>query len=353
MSRADVDTEEDVPTFGFPSDENVSSKSWEIEHKGEKLFRIEGELWRNEWVDPAAASPLVRGDKVESTVSFIVDAAGKRETAKTLVEGSRWLWFRPEVMPAIAHRRGGSLGWYTKDTGEIEGAPGYGVHFGINHVGLVNVYAKDIALLPDWLQRLWAGYNVAPDGGVSEELLASQMRAEPAKTKAPEAFLGRSLDWLNTLGRKLFGIQIVRPHDDHAAVLSRAHRFRATDLAGLYALAKDLARLTADSFDEASIQTVVKPPAGTKWRGLKSLENLLGSRIGADAAREMMGPLFAIYDLRLADAHLPSSGAADALKRAGVDASAPFVVQGFRLLHVCVGTLYRIGNALQSKIPEK
>jgi hypothetical protein len=59
-----------------------------------------------------------------------------------------------------------------------------------------------------------------------------------------------------------------------------------------------------------------------------------------------MAPLFGIYDVRLADAHLPNTDADEALRRVGVDANAPFVVQGFQLLHECVGTLYNIVHVL-------
>jgi len=189
VARTDVDIEEDVPTFDFPTDDVIESKSWTKEHTGRKLFRIEGELWRNEWIDPAPISPLIRGDKIPPTVYFIIDAEGTQESKETLIKGSRWLWFRPEVMVTLAHRRGGSLGWYTRYTGYVKCSPSYKVHFGINKLGLINVYAKDIGLLPDWQQKIWAGYNVSPDGKVSEELLASQMRTKPASTKAPEGFL--------------------------------------------------------------------------------------------------------------------------------------------------------------------
>ncbi len=347
VSRTDVDPEEDVPTFDFPRDDKLESKSWTVEHKGEKLYRVEGELWRNEWIDPAASSPLVKRDKVAPTVSFIVDSEGKQENASTLVEGRRWLWFRPEVMPVLAHRRGGSMGWYTRETGEIECSPGHGVHFGVNTLGLVNVYAKDIALLPEWQQRIWAGYNIAPEGKVSEELLASQMRAVPAETKAPERFLGKGLAALNEIAEQKLGIKILREHQDVPAILARAHRFRSTDRAGLYALAKDLARLTADSFDAAAIQRVVKPPSGTKWASLKSVENLLAARVGAKNAAVTMAPLFVIYDLRLADAHLPSKETEEALSRIGVDIGLPFVAQGAQLLHKCVGTLYTIIDVIK------
>lgn len=347
VARTDVDPQEDVPTFGFPQDDNVRSESWAVEHKGDKLYRIEGELWRNEWIEPASNSPIVRGDKTSPTVSFFVDAEGKQENASTLVKGSRWLWFRPEVMPALTHRRGGSLSWHTRDTGRVESTPGYGVDFGVNPLGLVNVYAKDIALLPEWQQRIWAGYNVAPDGKVSEELLASQMRAEPANTMAPEAFLQKGLALLNQTSMEILGVKILREHDDVPQMIARTHRFRATDKAGLYALAKDMARLTADAFDAAAIQRIAKPPTGTKWASLKSVENLLAARVGAERAAAIMAPLFGIYDLRLADAHLPSKDPDEALRRIGVDTSVCLVAQGFQLLNECVGTLYAIIDVLK------
>jgi hypothetical protein len=238
VARTDVDPEEDVPVFGLPTDDNVTSKSWTKEHSGRKLYRVEGELWRTEWIEPASQSPIVRGDELPPSVFFITDAEGKQENRKTLVAGRRWLWFRPEVMPALAHRRGGSLHWYTRDTGSVGCSPGYSVHFGVNTLGLINVYAKDIALLPEWQQKVWSGYNVSPEGKISEELLASQMKADPANTHAPEEFLAKGLSRLNDLAKAKLGITIIRQHDQIPDLIAHAHRFRATDKEGLFALSR-------------------------------------------------------------------------------------------------------------------
>jgi hypothetical protein len=279
-------------------------------------------------------------------VFFITDAEGKLESRDTLVAGGRWLWFRPDVIMALAHRRGGSLGWYTRDTGQVACSPGLRVHFGVNPLGLVNVYAKDIALLPDWQQRIWVGHNVAPDGGVSEELLASQVQARPAGTQAPERYLAQGLEVLGQLLKEKAGVVAIRPHGEIPKLLRRAHRFRAVDRTGLLSLAKDLARLTADSFDAEAIQKRVAPPKGTTWGSLKSLECLLATQVGADRARAVMGPLFGIYELRLGDAHLSASELDQALEKVGIDKAAPYVVQGHQLLGACVSTLCAIMEIL-------
>lgn len=345
--RTDVDDEEDVPEFGFPTDGGMESNSWTVTEEGRKLFRVQGELWRNEWIEPADISPIVRRDDTPPSVFFITDAEGKHEGKDTLINGSRWLWFRPDVMSALAHRRGGTLTWYTAQTGGVGCLPDYVVHFGVNRLGLINVYAKDIGLLPDWQQRIWAGHNVSPDGKVSSELLDSQMRAKPADTQPPEPFLTEGLKVLNAVGDSVYGISIFRAHDFVPQLLSKCHRFRAVDKAGLYALAKDVARVTADSIDTQAIQSIVKPPKGEKWGSLKSLEKLVATKSDPEKARAMLGSLVGVYELRHGDAHLPGSDIDDALKLVSVDATLPYVQQGYQLLQSCVSSIWSIARTLR------
>lgn len=342
VSRTDVDPEEDVPTFGLPIDGKVKSKSWVKEYHERKLYRVNGELWRNEWIEPASKSPLIRRDQIPPTIFFITDAEGNQENRETLVNGSRWLWFRPDVVTALTRYRGGSLSWHTRDTGSVGCSPDDNVDFGVNSLGLVNVYAKDIGMLPDWQQKIWAGYNISPEGKVSKELLASQMKAEPANTQAPEAFLSKGLAKLNRLAKAKYGITIIRSHEQIPELIERSHRFRATDKDGLFALAKDLARITADSFDAKAMQKLVPPPKGIKWESLKSLENLLATTVDPNRARAILSPLFGIYDLRHADAHLSKKDIEDTFTLLSVDRKLPTIIQGYQLLNSCVSSIYEI-----------
>jgi hypothetical protein len=349
IARTDVEDNDDIPDIsGIPTNENTKSASWERSFEGKKLFNVIGELWRHEWIEAAKFSPRIKEDDTTPTIFFIVDEQGNKESGDTLREEGRWLWFKPDVIMALAHRRGGQLKWYTRDTGSVRCSPDYDIHFGINGLGLVNVYAKDVALLPEWQQRIWAGHNISPEGGVSAELLASQVRAEPADTQAPEEFLKLGIEILNSLSSEKLGFYLFREHELLPELFEKAHRFRAIDDAGLFALAKDIARLTADDIATAEIQKIVLPPKDTKWGSLKSLENLLASKIEAEKARLITGALVGAYELRHADAHLPGKEIQESFTLLNINRNLPTVIQGFQLLHSCVSSLYGVIEVLRN-----
>lgn len=347
--RTDVDDNEDVPVFGDETDQNTAYESHRHERTGPKLFRVEGELWRTEWVEPATISERVRRDKPTEEFFYLVGAAGEKLPSSALnnEDVCRWLWFRPQVIETLLEHKGSDLGWYTFDTGMVKCSPDYGTHFGINKVGLINVYAYDIAKLPQWQQRLWVGHNVAPDGQVSSELLDSQMRANPAATRAPEADFEKLLNMLNQIFIKRYGGALFRSHDSKAEIQSRIHRFRATSSkAGLLELAKDIARLTADSIDESLLREIVKPDKDQKLGTLKLMERLLAMSEGDEVAKGIMTSLVGIYDLRLGDAHLPSSKINEAYMLLKIDVNSHPISQATQMLTQAVNSLHEILRVL-------
>ena len=342
VSRTDVDFLEDIPMMGEETEENTESTFIEKRFEGKKCYRISGELWKNGWIEPAELSPRVAHDRTPPTIYFITDAEGHRENKETLIKEGRWLWFNPSIVSDIINRRGGNLQWYTAQTGAVGFLQSWNVHFGINQLGLVNVYAEDIARLPDWIQQIWAGHNIPPDGKVCSELLEAQVRACPADTQAPEDYLAKGIKLLNDSSFKKLGFNVIRENNALSAILKKCHRFRCTNKDSLYSLAKDLARVTADSIDGTQLQKLVPPPAGERWGSLKSLEKYLCTIVPEEYAKRVMGPLFAIYDLRLADAHLPRSNYETQLQLIGIHEENPFVWQGYEMLHSCVSVIYKI-----------
>jgi hypothetical protein len=345
VTRTNLDFDEDVPRIGISDDAETSSFTRKLSEK-RKLYRVAGEVWRAEWVEPAARSVRIRGDEPRPPISFVVDAAGKKQIARSLVDSGRWLWFKPEVIPALIDHRGGSLEWYTRETGSVKGSPDYRVHFGINSLGLVNAYAKDVALLPEWLQRVWAGFNVSPEGKVSAELFLAQGQGVPARTQAPELFLPIGVAVLNDAFTKRFGRALFRPHTDSEEVFRPCHRFKALSASGLYGLAKDLVRVVVEHVDTAALHQIVAPPSKENWGSLRSLEKVLATVAGEMKAHAALGPVHGVYNLRLADAHIPSEDLDEAHALARVDRTLPFVIQGRDLLVSCVDSLHTIAGIL-------
>lgn len=343
IGRENFDMKQDVPEVGI--EDQFTTKSSTRRIKGSKHYRVWGELWNVEFIEPASRSPRVRHDDMSSQVFFYVDGAGSRKSADELGRKGRWLWFKPDIINKALEFRGAEIQWYTAETGGIDFGAGGTIHFGVNGLGLVNVYAKDIGNSHSWQQQIWAGFNVPPDGGVSAELLMAQAEGIPARTKAPEAFLKTSIKKLNEISKSRFGSEVIKKHADFERLLRSIHRFRAIDEHGFYALAKDIARITADSIDLSALQKVVPVPAGQKRGSLKSLESVLASVIDHSNAVSIMAPLFGAYDLRLADAHLPTSDIEDAFERVNAERNPPWIEQGARLLHAVVSCITRIGLA--------
>lgn len=309
-------------------------------------FWTRGALWRTEWVEAGALSTRVRGDADPHTTTFALANDGTRLAATSLAGAMNWLYFEPSLVATLLRHRGAKLRWHSQETGSL-GATSLGVHFGINDLGLITVFAKDIGGLASWEQRIWSAHNVTPDGGVSKELFAAQMEVKPAATAAPESELSDALTQLNSAFLKKYGVLLLREHATVPALLSRANRFVVAEQSGLLELSKEMTRLFIERVEVDAILPLVTPSKGDKKLGsLKALEKLVALQRSDEEAASIMAPLFGIYDLRLADAHLGSSKIVSGMSRAGVVEVDPVTMQGRDLLRSFVGALREITRSL-------
>jgi hypothetical protein len=332
--RTDVDDEDDAPVVGPETTNNTASESTEGHRGGYSGVRIEGEFWRDEWIEHQGKSTRVRGDKDQNLPNFIVDTDGSRQFSADLKDEDigRWLWFRPSVVNELLSHRGFSLKWYTAETGAITSTSGCSTHFGINASELITVYAYDIAKLPAWEQFLWAANNVAPEGKVSAELLASQVKAQPSKTHAVEEVLFGCMRLMEAEFRKNFGVSMFSHEIDDSASMQQVCRFSSKDLASLLRLAKDLIRVFSDRLDVRSLRKLSNHADKEKLGSNKLLQNILAQKAGEERAREIFAAIAGTYDMRLGDAHPTSSKIDEALKLAGIDTAASYLRQGEQLI---------------------
>lgn len=352
--RTDVDEEEDAPVMGPESDDNTASESSRGHRSGNEGVRVEGEFWRDEWIEHQGRSVRVRGDTDQNLPQFIVETDGTRMASADLdyEDVGRWLWFRSGVVNELLSLRGFSLEWYTGETGGIRSTSGYVTHFGVNSSDLITVYAYDIARLAGWEQHIWAAHNVVPDGKVSSELLAAQVKARPASTHAVEDLLLKSMRMLEAGFREQLNVSLYTHDIDDEAVIQYVSRFASKDQASLLKLAKELVRVFSDRLNVRELRKLSTHAEKDKLGSNKLLQDVLAQKVGADRARLVFGAIAGAYDMRVGDAHPTGSKIGDAFKLAGIDQSGSFLRQGEQLISNFGRSVWWIGKLLFGQ-PEK
>lgn len=342
--RTDPEIEDDVPMLGPESAQNTEGESGSFRRGGEKFFRISGEYWAFDWVEPAKVSERVRGDEPGDLPSFAIDASGTRASSKELnsEDIGKYLWFNPQTVISILKHQGSGIAWHTRETGSIWLFGNYLTHFGINDVGLLNVYAYDIAKLPAWQQRVWASGNVTPNGRPSRELLDAQVRTQPAGTVAPEVQLKSAMASLDSATNGWLGGPLFKGHHELEKLLNDIHRFRVLESGGLLALAKDIVRVSIERIDASRLRTFSTLSKDKSWGSLKLLESCLTQICSESEAYRLLSPLHKVYDLRIADSHLPSSGLNEKILAIGIDTNEQPIFQALKLLGITVAALMEI-----------
>lgn len=352
--RTDVDSEEEVPDFSENNDDATATEktSGVASDRGDR-FLVTGEMWRGEWIEPAETSCRIGHSEPKEVLMVQVDGSGNRIDLERLnyEEVGKYLWFRPGVINDLLSRRGAALEWYTCDTGGVSPSPNRLLHFGVNKLGLINTYAYDVARRPLWERRIWVAHNCRPDGGVSAELLQAQMECKPAKTRSPELLLHDAISWIEEIFKSRFGSNLLRDHHEIEELEERIYRFRALDENSLRSLEKDVVKVSIERINKKSLLDALEEKKTDKGT-LKLLQMLLEKCTNdATYAHRRMTPLFGVYDLRGADAHLSSSDVEDCYTRLGIDRSAPLVQQAEQLIGRVARAFGAIGNDLRAWFP--
>ncbi len=352
--RTDVDEEEDAPVMGPETNENTDYESSEGNKSGYDGIRVEGEFWRDEWIDHQSISKRVRGDADTNSPQFIVETDSTRIASSELnnEDVGRWLWFRSSIVNELLGLRGFSLEWYTAETGSIHSTSGYRIHFGINSADFITVYAYDIARLPSWEQHLWAAHNAVPEGKVSSELLDSQVKAQPASTHAVEELLFEVMGMLENGFKQEFNVSLFSHDLDRSEALKKISRFESKDQASLLRLAKEIVRVFSDRLNVKELRTLSTHANKDKLGSNKLLEDILSQKVGDDTARKVFGPIVGAYDMRVGDAHPTSSKIREALELAEIDNENSFLRQGQQLISNVGQSIWWIGKMMFEK-PKK
>jgi hypothetical protein len=215
----------------------------------------------------------------------------------------------------------------------------------------INVLGYKMADLSEWVQRIWASFNVPPEGGLSHELHASQNLAAPASTMAAEMMLWTNLNGLNSIYHERYGGLFFSALPDEKDFYRTIHRFYDQSFRQVCELGKELMKVVVEKMSLDSINNLLSPTISEldpKVRQIKHLEHWL-NKLGHDG-RTIVGPLVGINDLRQGDAHSGESTAKAALKIFGIpDDATEFQAMNVHVLHRVVDSLGNIAKVLDEQ----
>jgi hypothetical protein len=206
----------------------------------------------------------------------------------------------------------------SKEMGDL-GIGSHKVHFGVNELGLVTVFGKDVSLLPYWFQKILFPHNVTPEGGIGEELYMTQVRAWFVDSESPEKSVIESLLRLNSIAEKHHGSALLKDLPSQAELSRIAHRFYTGSLDEVCLMAKELNKIVVERLNREFLDSLLSEKQLAAAKGFGSIKRLalILDGLGQDG-RAVTRPLVGIYDLRQGDAHIPSSDLRDALELFGI-----------------------------------
>lgn len=238
-----------------------------------------------------------------------------------LREHRGWLWFKPSVIRALLQRPKTIFRWCTNNTGEIGSSSNHLLHFGINEAGLINVLGYKMGETPEWVQRQWVTHNVAPEGGLSQELHMSQNLGSPALTRAPEVVIWNNLNRLNTVVTDAVGSPLFKGLAEKDHFFRTIHRFYGESFETVCLLAKELHRAISEKINVDTLNSQFNPEQQrvareNNYRQIRRLDLWL-TGLGFDG-RELTKVLSAVNDLRQGDAHATGSSLRGSLPLLGI-----------------------------------
>jgi hypothetical protein len=313
VSYKDVDYNEDIPEYDESKDTQVEQS--EIKYEGEGINHYLAEFRRIYILQNNGISIKIRRDKIKLNYKYYVDNTNKKVLSDKLITKIQFLWFKPDIIKILLQGKYCGLRWFTKDTCQI-GNIENNIWLGVNRLGLINVFAKDIIELPEYYQSKWFSYNCPPNGGVSQELLMSQIEASPANTKPSEYLLKISLQEINKAFLDIYLKPIFKETTETVDIDKQINRFQSVSQDDCFVLCKNINRYIIERFN-SDVLTELSSDMEKRTGSLKRLEHLLSKK--NERASKIISPLFIIYDMRIIDAHYTEVSAKDIFKRFDIE----------------------------------
>lgn len=319
-----------------------------------QYYRVEGQLWKQFWINPSSKSERVSGDDPE--FEYYVKPSGERRIVSSLEDdeyGHVYLFFKSDLVKhALA--AGAKIVWNARDVFSIVFSSGERVMFGISKSGSFFCMSADIARLEPWEQYIVHDNNIRAEEQreyIESELFRNQMMCEFLSTMAPEDEFPELLERLGRCFLEKTGHVLWQTIDGEDLVISSVSRFCSTNQGGYVQLGKCLTKSLIERLNVGSLRSVINRRRETDQLGsIALLATSLACIDGKIAWPETVEFMRRINSLRQIDAHIMST--ADIEQRINavpVPNDASWIERGARLIDYANQGIKRILSALERK----
>lgn len=248
------------------------------------------------------------------------------------------VFFNKEVLIKYDVHPSYRVAFASRTYGSIRHHDDFDIPFGINRNSLLVMWLGDIAKLPESEQYYLRSENVPSDHSIGSEFYDGQLECKfTDRTPEDQLFEQRSRFLEGCFAR--FGKKVAHLEKEVLDLAISIRRPVVDTSAERRSIADALNKVYLESFDSKALEKLLAGLGqdATKLGGsLKRIQRLMESVAPVDEVFKLMGPLYALYDLRVAYSHLGSQeGQAEKLR---------FVLQ--RLSLSPNATLFEIYDAL-------
>lgn len=192
-----------------------------------------------------------------------------------------------------------------------------------------------------------------PEDGVSKELLDSQVHVKPASTKAVEVKLYKFISDLENVFAHIYNQPLFTHPLDEEQYFNTISRFHVSDHISLLRLAKELVRIFTDRLNVKSLREISSRTDKKTIGSNKLFGSIIAEQTTEKISRNMFGAIFAVYELRIGDAHPTSSKISDSLELLNINSDDSFISQGVQMIDNYGYAIWSIGKVLfDGKIKE-
>jgi hypothetical protein len=191
---------------------------------------------------------------------------------------------------------------------------------GINSAGLVNAFGADLAKLRTAELHHWASFSCPPAGEICREMFETRMQNNPPRSECVVETVKTAIQHLDECFYKRFGSPLhdlaILGYPDRSRLNVGPLGHRASEIASL---AKPLYEWVVDRFNIRALRSALRRRGvqyDDEWKQIRLLEAVVSAEADIDA-HSLLGPLYAINELRVAVAHSLSGRVDEALAQLG------------------------------------